>query len=211
MEHSASHISDVVRTTLVWGTVAFLGYLGYALLDARPDNPPPLVITQDSDVWQRTEDTLQALSDELASVRARTDVNDLREGLDQGLNQVDVAISRLERRLDALMTERAANRDTPGQWPAGTAMEYGTIIFQRPADYDKEGCRRIKFKYRYTSPPLVLTSQLNRTKKGNEIHWLAGVPEKVTRTGAQICVHVLPENRKLKYEFAYLVIGQVAE
>lgn len=211
METPASHVSDVLRTTLVWGTVAFLGYLGYALLDARPNDPPPLVITKDSDEWKRTEGSLQALSEGLTSLRARTDVSDLRQGLDEELKQFDAAISQLEGRLDSLVTELAANRDSLGQWPEGTALEYGTIIFRRPADYDKEGCRRIKFKHRYTSPPLVLTSQLNRTKKGQDIHWLAGVPEQVTSTGAQICVHVLPENRKLKYEFAYLVIGQIAE
>lgn len=50
---AGGNIADVIRTALVGGTVAFLGYLGYNLIQLRINNPPPRVVTmEDTDVGE---------------------------------------------------------------------------------------------------------------------------------------------------------------
>lgn len=62
---AASNITDVIRTSLIGGTVAFLGYLGYDLMQSRFNNPAPQVVTLDSK-------ELEAVRDELTLLRAET-------------------------------------------------------------------------------------------------------------------------------------------
>ncbi len=53
---AGGNIADVIRTALVGGTIVFLGYLAYNLIQLRINNPPPQVVTmEDTDVAELRE------------------------------------------------------------------------------------------------------------------------------------------------------------
>ena len=167
---TGSHIADTIRTLLVAGTVGFLGYLAYTLIQARIDNPPTQGVAMDDEEVADLKNTLHRLG---AEVRA------------------------IDKRLDALGSELATIPTDSGRLPAGTAIEYGTVVFRKGR---KLAWKEIRFENKYASPPLVIVSE-----SGTAGDWATVKSEKITTTGARIAARV---RKDYLCHVGYIVIGQ---
>ncbi len=205
----AYQLADVLQTALKCATVAFGGYMAFMLLQARIINPPPRVLTLESADLQEIHSNIDAIRTDVTSLESnhkRVDELTRRSVAQTEVrgSKIDRAISVLQERSQSLEEQVDTLTTAPGQLPPGTMIEYGTVFFQRPEDYEKNNCRRIKFKNKYQSPPLIFTNQWNTAG-----FCVAAQAQEVTKTGALICVSIAKQNRNYRCRIAYVVIGQI--
>jgi len=158
MMSAGSHIADTIRTLLIGGTVAFLGYLGYVLIQAKINNPPPQLVTMNDENLEDLRAQIKSLERKL-SERAR-DTCQLQ--------------TRLDEVGDSLRHVVYANV------PTGTLIEYGSVTFEKGRKYHR---RKVKFQNRYAVPPLVIVSEA-----GTAGDWVTAKSQRITKKGAEIAV-----------------------
>ena len=215
------NFTETLRTALICATIAFLGYLGYTIIQARSAGGAVAGTGAGSELLDGMQSKLEALDRGVAAIRqeraqARRPSPDAeRESIEQVRAGLDARILELEKRADTLGVRIQSLQEQRNVFPEGTTIEYGAIEFSAPEDYqrtdDGGGCQRIDFDNTYAAPPAVFTSQVDRTEVGDQRHWVQAVAENVTTTGCLACITVRPENRDYGYRIAYIVIGQVAE
>jgi hypothetical protein len=205
------HVADVLRTGLVCVTVGFLGYLAYSMIEPRLAHPPAKGDADDAaelaelraDVDRVREGVAAVEADCRSADRLHGDITDLRKALDDRSTAADIETARLRSELERLKHAIGSGGSTGGGLPAGTLIEYGSVLFEGPEDFDSETCRRIHFKNKYESPPLVFTNQWQTTG-----FWIIAHTHDVTTTGARMCISLEEENKDYRCQIAYVVIGR---
>ncbi len=185
-----SQITDAARTLIVAGTVAFLGYLGYTLVQRRIDNPPPRIVTLQSE-------DLETLRSELA--HARTDIAGLQRQNDLLKRDQELSISAL-------------HSSNLGLSP-NTRVEFGTYEVKFTHQETKEGGKNpnpkwfyehvVQFKNRYARPPVVLVSDDSVTGA-----WPHVAVKRTTTSEAVIKLNLHYPHPGRTATIAYLVIGE---
>lgn len=185
-----SQITDTARTLIVAGTVAFLGYLGYTLVQSRIDNPPPRIVTLASE-------DLETLRSEVA--HARSDIAGLQRQHDLLKRDQELAIGAL-------------NSSNLGLSPK-TRVEFGTyqvtFTHQESKESEKNSNPKwfyehvVQFKNRYARPPVVLVSDDSVTGA-----WPHVAVMRATTSEAVIKLNLHYPHPGRTATIAYLVIGE---
>ncbi|MCP4591622.1 MAG: hypothetical protein GY842_12850 [bacterium] len=178
---TAPHIADTIRTLFVAATVAFLGYLGYTLLRARMDNPPPQVVALEGD-------QLQEINERFATLRADTD--------------------RVQGELNRYAETTASRSWTAAPdglgLPAKTRVEFGTVVVSIKRGKRQAGAR-VKFTHKYKSPPTFVCQDSGPAGTYTNVK-----AHKVTKTGCSVAVGLVGNwVDELDAVVGYVVIGEI--